>query len=295
MDKALMQSEIEHKFSKGSIREVVMGDLNLESEIYFNMVQDIEEYRNQVYSYESKNLRISKLQLSSEDLAKAVMIAIVPLDRDLVPIQSVVASLLGSLKYEDTIDGVKTAAELLAVCSGELYVFGRDSLGRLLVQPQYSVSDEVKKFIKDTKYLPPMICRPLEWNNLYDGGWLTKRKSNILKRINQHNENLTYDVVNYLQDIAWELNTDLLEFADESKKPLDTKEKMNNFSKWLEDSEEVYSDLLDQDNEFYFVWKRDSRGRMYSQGYHVNPQGKSYSKAIINFKTKTYITDEVIV
>ena len=101
-------------------------------------------------------------------------------------------------------------------------------------------------------------------------------------------------VLNVLQDIPWELNTQMLEFDEESKKALDTEEKKINFNRMKSSSEEVYRDLLDQGNKFYFVWKRDSRGRSYSQGYHVNLQGNQYRKSIINFAKKELLTDEVI-
>jgi hypothetical protein len=34
---------------------------------------------------------------------------------------------------------------------------------------------------------------------------------------------------------------------------------------------------------FYFLHKYDSRGRIYSQGYHINIQGTEYDKAILDF------------
>ena len=42
-------------------------------------------------------------------------------------------------------------------------------------------------------------------------------------------------------------------------------------------------------NKFYFTWKFDSRGRMYSQGYHCNLQATEYKKAILNFSHEELI------
>ena len=37
-------------------------------------------------------------------------------------------------------------------------------------------------------------------------------------------------------------------------------------------------------NSLYITNKVDKRGRIYSQGFHINPQGDSYHKAMINLK-----------
>jgi len=36
--------------------------------------------------------------------------------------------------------------------------------------------------------------------------------------------------------------------------------------------------------------KYDKRGRCYSQGYHVNPQGNDWNKAVIEFAEKEPVT-----
>ena len=67
------------------------------------------------------------------------------------------------------------------------------------------------------------------------------------------------------------------------------------FKKLVKDSEKVYDYLLSNNNTFYFVWRYDARGRMYSQGYHVNIQSNAYRKAMLDFKDKTLITEDIIV
>lgn len=41
---------------------------------------------------------------------------------------------------------------------------------------------------------------------------------------------------------------------------------------------------------FYFNWHQDYRGRMYSGGYHFNPQGNNYEKSILAFATHRQVS-----
>ena len=39
--------------------------------------------------------------------------------------------------------------------------------------------------------------------------------------------------------------------------------------------------LYELDTDFYFSWRYDKRGRVYSQGYYLNPQGNDWNKYIL--------------
>jgi DNA-directed RNA polymerase len=43
-------------------------------------------------------------------------------------------------------------------------------------------------------------------------------------------------------------------------------------------------------NEFYLTHRYDKRGRCYAQGYHVNPQGNDWNKAVIELAEKEVVT-----
>jgi DNA-directed RNA polymerase len=43
------------------------------------------------------------------------------------------------------------------------------------------------------------------------------------------------------------------------------------------------------DDRFYLTNKYDKRGRTYSQGYHVNPQGADWNKGVIELADKELI------
>ncbi len=294
-----LQQEIEFKYSKRSISDVVRAQIEEDSPIIHEMYEAIQKYKYGEYSYESKSTRINNLLVPSLELAEEIAVLVLPI-KTVSPIQAVCALLGAQLGYDNLLDGIKTAAELLAVCEpAGLYTIYHSSsdendTGTLAIEPNYQVDASVRDFIDKTKYLPPMLCRPLRWTskNRY-GGNILGSGSVILGGMNHNEEHQELQVIHALQNIPWELNARMLTFVETSKKALDTHEKKANFNFMRTTSEEVYRDLLDQGNKFYFPWKRDSRGRSYSQGYHVNLQASGYKKAILNFHNKEVLTDEI--
>lgn len=294
----LIQQILEDKLSKRKVKEKILAEVDVDSEIVISMVNAIDSLRTGSYHH-SKNIRYIDLQKSSIEIALDLIAIVLPIDQ-VAQIQEVTSKLGNTLGYPNLLDGIKTAAEIIAVCEGELYtlVHSQDienTTGTLELVPNYDLKEETKKLIDRAMYLPPMLCRPVPWMNNINGGHLLGSGSILLGYINKHKQPQALDVINILQDIQWSLNTEVLEFAEESKKALDTIEKAKQFGAMRKISEEVYRGLLQAGNKFYFVWKYDFRGRLYSQGYHCNPQGTEYKKAILNFTKQTEITDEVFV
>ena len=301
MYRELLQYEVELKYGKKHIRDKVLVDI-LDNEVLIDKLSKcITDYRSKEYGYKSKVDRVRNLTPYSREIAIEVIVAVLTVQPIINPIQVVISILLPVLDYDNIVDGIKTAAEVLAVCEdiGLYTIYHHTSdesdLDTLGIQANYELDGSVRESIDKTKFLPPMVCKPIPWTGNQSGGNLTGSGSVLLQAINNHNEYQCLDTLNILQEIPWELNKRMLEFMEQSKKDLDTQEKKSNFNRWINSNEEVYRELLDQDNEFYFVWKYDFRGRSYSQGYNVNIQANSYGKSVIQFKNKELITDEVLV
>jgi hypothetical protein len=293
---------VEKIYSKKSVSDVVRATIKEDNPIILDMAKAIEKYRYTEYSYPSKVKRVIALDMhASIDLAIEIAVLVLPI-KTISPIQSVCALLGPQLGYTNLLDGIKTASELIAVCEeAGLYDIFHNShedneTGTLGIQPKYELEDSVQAYVKEVKYLPPMLCKPLDWKgNNRGGGNLTGSGSVLLGRMNHNEHHQALSVINTLQGIAWSLDVRMVEFVETSKKDLDTHEKKADFNFMKETSEQVYRELLDQGNKFYFVWKRDSRGRSYSQGYHVNLQANSYKKSLLNFHKKEMLTDEIYI
>jgi len=287
------QTEIENMYARGNIREMVKADVHEDSPVIELMIRAIDAYRSKPYTYESKQKRINALTMESKDIALELIILVLTV-KEMSPIQSIAAQLGARMGYTDILDAVKTASEIIAVAeiSGAYTLHHSQDIenetGTLGIKPNYTLETETQDFINRTKYLPPIVEKPLDWYNNTDGGYLTQHSSVILGSMNHHNDVQSLDVINLLQGIKWQLN-DMVEYLEVPNKDLDTPEKLQQFNDMQHQSTRVYKELLEHGNEFYFVWKYDKRGRMYSQGYHCNLQGTEYKKAILSFAKEELI------
>lgn len=112
--------------------------------------------------------------------------------------------------------------------------------------------------------------------------------------------NINKGVINKLQDVAWEINEDVLYHIEDTLKPddslsqLEQREREKAYALRNLETDNVIDYLLENGNKFYFGWKYDKRGRSYSQGYHVNPQGNAYRKAMLSYADKEVLNEEGI-
>lgn len=294
MSTRINQAEIEQQYSRKSIRKRVIDDIDRDHLVVKRMTEEIDKYRTGTY-YNSKANRIRKIRdISSEDLAAEVLVAVLPI-REVSPIQAVCTRIGASLKDLELLEGIKVAAELLAVTelSGAFTIYHmadcENGTGTMAIRGNYTLEPKTMAFIEQTKYLPPMVCEPVPWVGNTNGGHLQGSSSVLLGHLNHHDENQSLDVINMLQEIPWKLNS-MVDFVEVPSKDLDTEEKRKQFELMAEQSTEVYTELMAHGNRFYFVWKYDKRGRMYSQGYHCNLQSTEYKKAILEFADEEYVS-----
>ncbi len=128
-------------------------------------------------------------------------------------------------------------------------------------------------------------------------GKLTDNSSIILGRGNDVGQKVNIEVLNKLQAIPFSLDLDMVELlSDTMKVPeegtpwYEVKERERAFQQLQSETNGVIDYLLENSNKFWFTWKYDKRGRIYSQGYHINPQGNAYRKALIDFAEPELLT-----
>ena len=121
---------------------------------------------------------------------------------------------------------------------------------------------------------------------------MKKTENQILGcRYKQHDGETCLDHINILNSIPLSLNIDLLvRMEEEATFELDTVEKQEQWQLFKQRSIKKYLDVAtDLDNKFYLEWKYDTRGRCYSEGYYINPQGSSFKKAICQLTNKEIV------
>lgn len=296
--KELAQIVIEDEYSKRNIRKHVMDELISYDEGEFGLKIDdacraVQKYLRGSY-YPSKEVRINHLyeiELSIDDIVYEILSIILP-NTGFMTIQSACGQLAGKLGFEDIFDGVKTAGELITVvCSSNLYdiVKPQESItGSALIENNYKLSDELMQYIANTKYLPPMVCKPKILKSNWDSAHLTVKDSVILKN-KTHDGKQSLDVLNIRNQTALSMCEYVLEMEELPKNEPETVKQEEAFKRMQESSREVYGLLLEEGNEFYLTHKVDERGRGYAQGYHLNYQSSQYKKALVNLAKKELI------
>lgn len=289
-----LQKEIEDKYSRKGIRARVLQDIDTESLVFLKCITTINQLFAGQY-FQSKMDRLAKCTTTTYDIAIELFASILVV-KGMSPIQALATQIGNRIGYEDLLEGVKTAAEIIAVCevSGLYDIYHSSNpdneTGTLAIRPNFTLSDDVLDFVEQTKYLPPMLCKPRDWTDNSTGGYLNGSGSVILGRLNHHNLYQNLNAINIIQAIEWELDLDMLvDNTEVPNKLLDTDDKVKQFDNFAEQSKVVYQELIAQGNAFYFVWKNDKRGRMNCQGYHLNLQSTQFKKSILNFKHKELV------
>lgn len=154
------------------------------------------------------------------------------------------------------------------------------------------ISADVQEEINRYQYPMPMIVPPMEIKNNTQTGYLTGKGSVILKN-NHHDDDVCLNHLNKMNSIKLKINhvTALLiknewkhlDKPKEDEEYKDYQRRVKQFEKYDRTAKDVMVHIEISDNQFYLTHKYDKRGRVYSQGYHVNYQGTAWNKAVIEF------------
>lgn len=295
MRQVLMQETNEKRFNRKLIDRQIKDYLINHAEPMAKInegVKLLEEFIAGVY-YASKNARIAQLKgLDLLELVVNIFTGIVYTNRDEL-FTSVSAKMAGRLGFSDKLDAIKTTAEILAVlCRTDAFDIYKDRKGgSMMVANRLSLPDHLCTLIEESQYLPPMVCTPLELTDNYSSGYLTFNDSLVLGKGNHHDGDLCLDVLNKMNQTALKLDTEFLcKCSELPSHEIVTQEQHDNWAAFKKQSYMLYSLLAQQDNQFYFTHKVDKRGRVYAQGYHVNTQGSSFKKAMIELVKEELVT-----
>lgn len=289
------QAELEMLYSRRNIVDTVLKqideDFTIQYKLRDSVIPRILEW-TKGHFYESKNKRLAQLrheediQYLLEDIMAVVLI------EQYTTIQAVCGRVASQMSM-DTFNAVKCIAELMVFMAEadlfDLVTAKASETGSIMVQAKYDVDEEIREYINNTMYLPPMIEAPEIVQRNYDMSYKTIKSWMILGNENKHVMPIGLDVINILNQIELELDERVLMLHEQPNKKLDTVEKVKQFEAMRKASRKVYDLLLEHGNSFYLTWKYDKRGRIYSQGYHVNIQSTEYKKALINLKRKELI------
>lgn len=154
------------------------------------------------------------------------------------------------------------------------------------------VTPDVKEDLDRYQYPLPMVVEPREIRSNAQSGYLTVQSSVILKN-NHHDDDVCLDHLNRVNKIKFRINHDVatqihntwagLDKPKEGETISSFKQRQAQFKKYDETCKDIFVHAEISGGVFYLTHKYDKRGRVYSQGYHVNYQGNTWNKATIEF------------
>ena len=295
MREIVLQEMNEMRFNRKHIDAKIREEIKANPDMCDKMAQGVDllkQYMAGSY-YESKMKRIA--QLVNLDLEAMVLDLFTGIAYCLRPelFTSVTAQLASRLRFSDKTEAITTVAEITAVlCATDAFDIEKaNKMASLMVVSNIPLSERLVTFIEESRFLPPMVCEPLELTHNYSSGYLTHNDSLILGTGNHHDGDICLDVLNTMNKVALKLDTEFLcKVEEEPTFDLDTQDKLDQWNKFKEQSYMMYSLLASQGNRFHFNHKVDKRGRIYCQGYHLSTQSTAFKKASLEFAKEELVT-----
>ena len=194
------------------------------------------------------------------------------------PIQAIATQLGHIAGIEDSAEAFEWGILLVKECQNSGLYTLQEIDEDWYVHPNFTLDKKTQQKLAKLQYLPPMKSMPVPWTNNRNGGWLWESKHLVLgSRFTKHDEPLSYDVINKLQTIPWEIDSDTYNIEKQTNRVMNKKKFLRVIDEYL-------------GIPFHFVWRYDSRGRSYSSGYDLNLQSNEYGKAMLSLHKKELIT-----
>lgn len=314
----LLQQKIEETFSKKFIIQKAVDDLLTSESIVRKLNKGVEilySWFNEEHGID-KSLRLLALQqLDVNELVEHTVALVALHCSKPMKLVSIASMCIGHLKMVDKLDAIQTMAEVIAMLSDTDLFDCRKTEDGWVVLSRIGLDEEVLRYAYNAFYLPPLIIKPRQVRSNRDSGYITQRGESLILGYheNHHDDGICLDVLNTLNANEYELDTDLI--SNLSEDPLEiTIEKLQEnaaakdkylshfdaekklkqiLDTWDDYQEECYKIqtlMLYHGNKFYLQNKVDKRGRIYTSGYHLNVQGSSFKKAMINLAKKEIVT-----
>ena len=312
------QEDIEQRFNRKLIDKKIRAELraSLDAKAKIQLgVNLLTEWLEKSY-YASKEVRLNQVrQLELAPLVETCFVGIAYIEGKKL-FTTVSAQLASRLGFDDKKASITTAAEILAVlCNTDAFDISKENLrASLYVESRLELSDELRQYIHQSQYLPPMVCEPLEVTDNYASGYLSHKDSLILGSGNHHDGDICLDVINLVNQVPLKLDLEFLCVCEEEPNSEFTTEKaiekaakngeilsqaealvrvqqqIQNWMSFKVQSYETYSLMAEMGNRFYLTNKVDKRGRLYAQGYHISTQGTAFKKAMVELAEEEIVT-----
>ena len=278
--------------------------MNQEKKLNKTELQERMTLQKDMERLTNKNQLMSRIKSEFDDELMNKFISHNNLNKDFV-LDCLAHLVLMKRAYPSTLFGVlyhhyndvnETAKQLDKMIDCELIIWNEPT-GQFITK--FNLSQDVLTELSIFQYPMPLIVPPKKIKNNRNNGYWYWSKGSIILKNNHTEDDICLDHINRMNRIALCINDRTASMVKnqwrniDHKKPGETfseyQERLKQFNKFNNDSKMVKDIILKTGNRFWLTWKYDKRGRCYSQGYHINPQGTDYCKAIIEFADKEYV------
>jgi hypothetical protein len=205
-------------------------------------------------------------------------------------------TLVGILRKHFNDNCQTTTDELLRACEADLIDWNPTTRQFIL---KFDISEDIQKDLDCYQYPLPMVVPPQVLKTNEDTGYYTSKNSVILKD-NHHEYDVCLDHLNRMNQTKLKLNMKVALTIKNQWRNLDKPKPDEERSEYLkrvkafEKYDRTTHDVLDHlglsnEGECYLTHKYDKRGRTYCQGYHVNYQGATWNKAVVEFANQEVV------
>lgn len=297
---------MEFQYSKSHSEALIAEEIKSIGIDLFSLDKAIDDYLYTTHKtksgkvWETKNKRIKNCIpdfVSGSAISSAILLKSYGFTQS---IQELISKLMGTkLVVGDTSDVLSTWAELLGLAEGNLFELERidsvDEVGNksttVNVVSNYEISEELGEYLDEKQYIPPCLIQPRNWENGFSGGLYTQEESAFLgHHTSKHDMDISLDVLNILQSYKWTIDADIAAMDELPNKEL-SGDDLAAFNQQKDISKALYKEYMSTG--FYWIWKFDKRGRVYSQGYHINLQSYGYKKALVCLPESVLITGDL--
>lgn len=308
----LLQEKIEKTFSKKFITAQAVDDLLSCESIVAKLnhgVECLNTWLLQDHLIDKELRLLALLELDKCELVQQVIACISLECQKPMKLVSIASLCARHLNMADKVEAVHTMAEVIAVLAEtDLFDVKKTKEGWIVLS-RVGLDAEVTQYADNALYLPPLIIKPRKVRHNRDSGYITQRGESLILGFyeNHHDDNICLDVLNILNSNEYELDIEFIKqykeeatevtieqlqenarIKDKVLTDIDAQKKLkeirDNWDKYQEQGAFLQHLMIHHGNSFYLCNKVDKRGRIYSSGYHVNVQGSSFKKAMVNFK-----------
>lgn len=263
-----------------------MKSFQIEMEKLFNNNQTLPRIRHEFYNADFDFRTHMQRNGIDTDFGFDLLVQMVLHKRATVPV------LVGILRrhFAQQPNPSQAATDMLLQAAKADLVDWSNPLKMFIVR--FDISRDVQDDLDRYQFPLPMIVHPQNLETNQDTGYFTSRNSVILKQ-NHHDDDVCLDHLNKMNNIKFKINSETVAMVhnqwrnlDHAKPGEDRKDylkRVKAFEKYDRTALDVISHLEIAGNEFWLTHKVDKRGRIYCQGYHVNYQGNTWNKAVVEF------------